>query len=56
MSGSDREDLPDVWEWSGGPPGSPGVVGRTARMSGMVGRTSVMFGIFQEDLRYVREW
>ena len=29
-----RKDLKDVWEWSGGTPGSPGVVGRTSRMSG----------------------
>ena len=34
MSGSGRESLPDVLEWSGGPPGCPGVVGKTSRMSG----------------------
>ena len=34
MSGSDREALPDVREWLGGPPGYPGVVGRLSRMSG----------------------
>ena len=41
MSGSvwetltgDWEALPDEWEWSGGPPGCPGVVGRPSRMSG----------------------
>ena len=44
MSGSCRETLPnvqerwealsDVREWSGGPPGCPGVVGRPRRMSG----------------------
>ena len=44
MSGSGRKTLPyvrewsggllDVWEWSGGPPGCPGVVGRLAWMSG----------------------
>ena len=33
MSGRGREDLLDVREWSGSPPGSPGVVGRTSRMS-----------------------
>ena len=40
MSGSGREALPtgwvalpDVWEWSGGPPEYPRVVGRPSRMS-----------------------
>ena len=33
MSGSSREALQDVWEWSGGCPGCPGVVERTSRMS-----------------------
>ena len=28
MSGNGQEALLDVWEWSEGPPGSPGVVGR----------------------------
>ena len=34
MSGSGREAFPDVWEWLGGPPRCPGVVGRPYRMSG----------------------
>ena len=34
MSGSGREALQDVWEWSGGPPVCPVVVGRSSRMSG----------------------
>ena len=34
MSGSSREALPDVREWSGGPPGGPGVVVRPFRRSG----------------------
>ena len=41
MSGSSREDLPDVRkqlpvdrDWSGGPPGYPGEVGRPFRMTG----------------------
>ena len=46
MSGRGREDLLDVREWSGSPPGSPGVVGRTSRMS-KSGR---------EALQDVREW
>ena len=46
MSGSSRVDLPDVREWSGGPPGCPGVVGRSSRKSGRS----------REDLPDVREW
>ena len=46
MSGSGREALPDVREWSGGPPGCLGVVGRTSRMSGSS----------REVLPDVREW
>ena len=34
MSGSDREALRDVREWSRGPPVCPGVVGSPSRMSG----------------------
>ena len=34
MSGSGREDIPDVCEWSGGPLRCLGVVGRPCRMSG----------------------
>ena len=34
MSGSGREAFPDVREWSGGPAGCLGVVGRPCRMSG----------------------
>ena len=44
--GSGREDLPDVLECSGGPPGSPGVIGRPTQMSAS-GR---------EALRYALEW
>ena len=33
MSESGQEAHPDVREWSGGPPGSPGLIGRTTRMS-----------------------
>ena len=46
MSGSGWETLPDVREWSGGPPRCPGVVGRPSQMSGS-GR---------EILPNVREW
>ena len=46
MSGSGREALTDVREWSGVPPGCPGVVVRTTRMS-RSGR---------EVLPDVREW
>ena len=34
MSGSGRLAHLDVREWSGGPAGCPGVVGRPSRMSG----------------------
>ena len=34
MSGSGREVIPDVHEWSGVPPGCPGVVGNPSRMFG----------------------
>ena len=33
MSRSGREALPNVREWSGGPPGCPGLVGRPNWMS-----------------------
>ena len=33
MSESGRETLPDVQEWSVGPPGCPGVVGSPSRMT-----------------------
>ena len=34
MSGGGRESLPDVREWSGGPPVCPGNVGTPSQMSG----------------------
>ena len=34
-SRTSREDIPDVWEWSGGSPGCTGVVGRPSRKSGI---------------------
>ena len=34
MTGSGRETLKDVRDWSGGPPVYPGVVERYTRMSG----------------------
>ena len=37
MSGSGREFLSGVREWSGCPSGCPGVVGRPSRMSGIAG-------------------
>ena len=46
MSEIGGDALPDVSEWSGGPPGCPEVVGRYSRKSGS-GR---------EDLQGVREW
>ena len=46
MSGSGSEALPNVREWSRGPPGCPGVIQRPSRMSDS-GR---------EDIPVVREW
>ena len=46
MSESSRKALLDFWEWLGGPPGCPGVVGRPFRMPGS-GR---------EDLPDIQEW
>ena len=46
MFGSGREALPDVWEWSGGPP----------RCSGVVGRPSQMSGSGRESLPKVQKW
>ena len=69
MSGSGREARPDVRDWSGGPPGFPGVVGsgRAAlpdvpewlrcphRCPGVVGRHFEMFGSGREALTDVWE-
>ena len=40
MYRSGREALPNVREWSGGAPGSPGMVERTSWMFGWSGRSS----------------
>ena len=56
MSGSRREALPGVQEWSGGSPGCPGVVVRSSWKSGS-GREAlrdVRNG--REDLPDVRNW
>ena len=36
MSGSGRKAIPNVWEWSGDPPGCPGMVGGPPSCPGMV--------------------
>ena len=66
MIGSGQVVLPDVREWSGGPPGCLGVVGRPSQMSGS-GRESLpdvwggrealpdVWG-GQEALLHVRKW
>ena len=55
MSGSGREDLPNVREWSGGPSGYPGVVRRPSLMTGSVGRPSLMTGSCREALSEARK-
>ena len=65
MSESGLKALPGVWEWSGGPPGCPGVVRRPSRFSGSVRvpsrlsgsgrRPSRMSGSGQEAFPDVRE-
>ena len=39
-----REDLPDIWEWSGGPTVYPGMVSRPTRMTGSGRETPRMCG------------
>ena len=67
MSGSGRNSLLDVREWTGGPLECSGVVGRPAQMSGnnrdtlpgclaVVGRPSRMSGSCRKTLPDVREW
>ena len=46
MSGSDREALPEDWDWSGGSSGGLGVFGSPSRW----------FGSGRESLPEVREW
>ena len=53
MSGSGREALSHVQEWSGGPSGSSGVVGRPSRMCGRPSRLTGSGRVFLSD---VREW
>ena len=52
MSGSDREALPVVREWSGSHPGCPGLDGRPSRMSGS-GEEALLGG--REAIPDVRE-
>ena len=53
MSGNSQESLPDLWEWSGGPPGSPGVVVKPSLISGS-GREDLPDVC--ESLSYIRKW
>ena len=60
MSGSDWEALPDVREWSGGPPVCQGMVVRPYRMSGSGPDTLPDFRKDLPDVRKnltdLREW
>ena len=53
MSGSGRKALPNVREWSIGPTGCPGVLGRPFRM---FARPSRMSGSGRNSLPDVRKW
>ena len=55
MSGIGRENHSDFWKWSGDAPKCERVVGGPPRSPGGVGRPSRMSGIGLETLRYVRE-
>ena len=55
MSGSGRETLWDVQEWSGSSQGFAGVVGKTSRMSGSGRMPSRMSEIGREALPDVME-
>ena len=55
MSEIDQKALPDVREWSGDPPGCPGVVGRPFRMSGSGRETLADVPEFWEALLDVRQ-
>ena len=56
MSGSYREALTDVKEWSLGLPGCPGVFGRTSRMSESGRETLPDVWELSEARQDVREW
>ena len=56
MSGSSQLSLPDVWEWSGDPPGCPGVLKRPFRMSLSGGRPFRMSWSGWKALPDVSEW
>ena len=56
MSRSGRETLPDVREWSGGPPECPRLVGRPSQMSGSGRYACRMFGSCRKAIPNVREW
>ena len=55
MSGSGQKSIPNVREWSGVPPGCPGVVGVPTRCLGVVGRPSRMSGSGRETFPNVPE-
>ena len=56
MSGSGRETLPGVREWSVGHPGGLGVLRWPSWMSGMVGRPSRFSRSGRETLPNFLEW
>ena len=56
MSGSGREALQDVWDWSGDPDECLGVMGGPHGCQGVVGRPSPMFRSDWDVLPNVQGW
>ena len=56
MSGSGREAILNIREWSGCLPGCPGALGSPHGCLGVVGRPSWMSGSGREAIPDVQEW
>ena len=54
-SGSSRETLPEVWKWSGDPPGGPEVVRDHPEGEKLVGRPTQWYGSGRKTLPAVRK-
>ena len=56
MSGSSRDALQDVWEWSGGPPRCPVVVGRPSWLSKSGWEALQVVQEWSEALQDFQDW